>query len=623
MALQHYGIFAPVMGLREDMPSILIEDAWTPDCENVQLRWGEVHRAKMRNVILDQIAGGDPVIKYHWFIKTDGKYKLLAFTKDNIYGWSSTTEAWVSMLCVDASEPGHGEVGIGDCTEWSVVTFKDYVICTNNVDKVMYGDESAASFKFLDDADGLEYETGKEITKAKFVATFENYLFVGNVTAEGTASPHSLYWSSYGDKDDWLLLDSGSVVVEGDDHLTGAAQYRDFLIIFAKHSAHRMWLTTKDLVFEKAVISHEIGTEAPNSVVNGRGGELYFLANDMTFREIQLGEVSEPIDTTMKTHINPENVSTVVGQRMDIYGEIWWGIPYIGETIDQATNSRVVVFKPPSTWTWRDMPVSAMGVFKMSEETDTPADYIWMVQVGDELTDGVWNTSDKTLTSAAATFTTDVVAAGDIVSVIGGAEVLGVTSQHVVDSVDSETKVTCTTAPSAGEDDPENVIYAIVRPTTLASIGAHYVTWDDWNWDQWMSNEAITGYLTDIGGDYSGYTYRLHDSTKDNDTEFTAYFTLSTDLAKQQALAYHKRLTMMHLYFRTEGGGTVAIYIRRDTGSAWETASASLSLEGNGDFVIHDLPCDFRAKTFEVKISAANDFRFVGVVFDFMMLGMR
>ena len=46
--MNHFGIYSPVLGLRKDFPSVLLDKAFTPDAENIQYWNGEIRTAKMR-----------------------------------------------------------------------------------------------------------------------------------------------------------------------------------------------------------------------------------------------------------------------------------------------------------------------------------------------------------------------------------------------------------------------------------------------------------------------------------------------------------------------------------------------------------------------------------------------
>ena len=78
MNTKNFGIFSPVLGLRKDFPSILLEKAYNPDSENIIFQKGEVHRAKMRlkeltDATLTKVQTPDtyPIIHYHRFVDSN------------------------------------------------------------------------------------------------------------------------------------------------------------------------------------------------------------------------------------------------------------------------------------------------------------------------------------------------------------------------------------------------------------------------------------------------------------------------------------------------------------------------------------------------------------------------
>jgi len=508
-----YGIFSPTLGLREDMPSILLPQAMTPDCQNIHIRYGEVRRAKMRSSLLARTPSPyNPILHYHWLEKSDGSAYLFAFTKDEIYKWNTATGAWDAH-----SDYGGGGTGqLSDTTEWSTVTFNDQVIATNNVDMVLIGD-NATAFDKLDDASGLQVGASTYVTKAKWVDAFENYVLVGNVTEGGSACRQRVRWSDLGDETNWQSGDADYLDVPGPDILTGTGHFRDQLMLFKTDSVYRMWLTAGDLIFNNAAVSTEIGCEAPQSIINGKDGDLYFFATDKSFRGMRAGEISRPIDPTVKGIPN-DYMYKIRGLWVQEYDELWWAIPDGAA----ATANNKIVCMGNGIWTVRDVAVEAFGTYKHQQN------YTW-------------------------------------------------------------------------DDLPYN-------------------SWDEWDWDSWDSVEGAAGFPTDIGSDSSGYTYALHQAATDNGAAYTGYLVLTTDLANRQALNRYKRLLNMRLYFKSEVSGTISVSLKRDHEADWQTVG-TVSLIDTAEIIAKELPCDYRARHFLLKLSASNKFAFLGVIFDFIYDG--
>lgn len=159
-------------------------------------------------------------------------------------------------------------------------------------------------------------------------------------------------------------------------------------------------------------------------------------------------------------------------------------------------------------------------------------------------------------------------------------------------------------------------------------IRAYAVNSEGTGYSEWLQFQTAaagiipTGTLINICSDYSGYTYKLMRSETDDGETYTAYFVISTDLANKQGLAYYKRILDMDLYFNNEDSGTATISVKRDNETSW-VSLGSVSLAGDDDIIIKHLAVDVRAKHFLFKISASNHFEFLGVLFQFIPIGMR
>lgn len=619
--MEYYGIFSPVLGIRQDIPNIILDEAHLSDAENVQMRWGEIHRAKMRNYAF-KTAGGvnqampdaNPVLKYYWFKTTDGSTYLFAFTKDHIYRWNSASTisaatfttgggslddmtsggtftldppvatyyqvkidtaatpdkfSWsddggVSWKATGVSITGAAQTlnngvtvtfgattghTVNDrwdfyagtnwatvfttalaCTYWSVCSYNGAVIATNNVDKVIYS--TGAAFAVLGGASGLKYatvgETSYYMTACKFVTTFEGYLWFLNTTENSVSCPNQGRWSAlWAVPSATMTIDSGdaySIEFDWYQHITGVGHYRDFLIVFREKLFHRIWLSTDEFIFGQSIMNETIGCKAPDSIVNGQDGALYFFATDFSVREIQRGEVSQKIDPRVK-NVEPSVLPHIRSVWIDEYGEIWWAIPHGGGA---TANNEIICFRPDKeVWTKREIAVSAFGSYER-----------------------------------------------------GGSSI------------------------------------------TWETIPLEYYDWDHWDWESWDSTEISTEYPIDICADFSGYNYHLHDSSQDADAAFTGYAVLATDLTQHQGMNRYKRLLAVEPYFRDESLGTATISIKADNDTSF-TELGDVSLSNTEEIFSTIVPCDVKCKSLELKVSGANSFRFLGVIFHYVWSGVR
>jgi len=367
---QQFGILSPQIGggVREDMPNITLEKAFSPESENVIVRHGEVQRLRGRlkeflDSSNDKVKATDenPIIKYHRHITTAGIEYEFAFTKAHAYLWNSATLALDLMFTCTA-----------DCELWSVISGKtgdttQGIIATNGIDYVQVWHDStpATAFAALDTATGLDLAgTGTKLTTAKYVVGYENYTVFLYTTEGGTVYPNRGRWSTLNTPDDYDengTGDTGAVEIQGGGFIKGAAKYGttfEYLMIFKTKSVRRFWLVTGDDVFNNAIESSGFGLLATNSLVRGKEGGLYFIASDYTARELRSGIISRALDKTIK-NINVTYEADIAGTYIDEYEQVWWSIPYG----DSATGlNRVAFLNPPNkTWGTVDVAIRAFG----------------------------------------------------------------------------------------------------------------------------------------------------------------------------------------------------------------------------------------------------------------------
>ena len=168
-----------------------------------------------------------------------------------------------------------------------------------------------------------------------------------------------------------------------------------------------------------------------------------------------------------------------------------------------------------------------------------------------------------------------------------------------------------------------------IQAYALNSIGTSYSAWIQF---QTAAVGVIpTGTKLDICSDYSGYTYKLNSALTDDGETYESYFVLSTDLAQKQGLHINKRLLDLFSYFIKKGSGTAKIYVKCDNEAEWQYAG-EISMTGDEDIIVKHLPSenedssgdvDFLAKHFLIKFVFTNDFEFIGIITEAILIGVR
>lgn len=311
--------------------------------------------------------GATPVIEYHRHIRQGtGTEHLILGTKYHILLWlqsdKSLTAKWTTV------DPAN-------VFRWEITDHLRNVVATNNSDFVLWWNVDVSvsnSFAALDNANGIDYEgTANRLTKCKHITSFERYLILGYTTEAGTVFPQRKRWASLATGGSTIDFDeNGSGDAGSKDFTTtpgflmGFARHGDDLVISKQDSMHRAWLVTADTVFEYEEFTLKVGNLSADGLVNDKAGRLYWMASDLTIREIQTPiPLSTAVDLTVKG-MNTAQSEFIQATYIDEFEEIWWAIP----AADSDTNDTIIALHPDSGRSFiYKFPVRAFGDFTQQE----------------------------------------------------------------------------------------------------------------------------------------------------------------------------------------------------------------------------------------------------------------
>lgn len=305
--------------------------------------------------------GATPVIEYHRHIRQGtGTEHLLLGTKYHILLWlqsdKSLTVKWTNLSPANVFR-------------WEITDHLRNVVATNNSDFVLWWDVDTSvsnAFAVLDNADGIDYEgTGKRLTKCKHIFSYERYLILGYTTEAGTVYPQRERWAGHSTGGSTIDFDeNGSSDAGANDFTTtpgfliGFARHGDDLVIAKEDSMHRSWVGTGDIPFIWEEYTLKVGCLSADSLVNDKAGRLYWIASDLTIREINTPQpISTAVDITIKS-LNTAQSEFIQATFIDEFEEIWFAIP----SADSSTNDTIVAFHPDSGRSFiYKIPVRAFG----------------------------------------------------------------------------------------------------------------------------------------------------------------------------------------------------------------------------------------------------------------------
>lgn len=304
--------------------------------------------------------GTTPVIEYHRHVRqADALEFLLLGTVNHVFLWNNTDKSLTVKFTSDTPDT---------VEHWSMVTHLDDVYATNNVDLVQKWDVSgspANAFEDLGSATGIDIDGGGLLlTKARFLASFERKLFLFYPTYNDS-SVHPLR-ANQSD----LASATFNVNAAGDaqainfsntpDFLVGVGFWQNNMIVFKQERHIRMTLVTSDdqwLIIEE---EQKVGALSQHAIVNDRAGRLYWLASDLTMREIRTPvDVSTLVDKTIK-NLNTSVAEFAQMTFVDAFGTINLAIA----AGSSETNDKIISFNPDTADSIIiDLPVRTFGKF--------------------------------------------------------------------------------------------------------------------------------------------------------------------------------------------------------------------------------------------------------------------
>lgn len=313
--------------------------------------------------------GATPALRYHRHVKenTNTEY-ILCGTAYHIFLWNYTARSLaVKHSCASA------------CTRWEMCTHIRNCYASNNVDKVIWWDvDNSASndFVVLDNAaNGLNIDGGTTyIVKAKHIYSFEKGLIVGYVTdSDGEVWPQRVVGAtieSEGATIDFQYTGGSGNAWKKDflntpAFLMGFARWGNQIIVGTGPDAktariYRGELTTQSIPFAWYETTLKVGPLSGDTFCNSKDGRLFFLASDMTIRELNAPEsIAKNIEPTIRG-LNTEYTEYAQAIFIDQYNSIALAVP---SGSSETNNKLLMIDVDKGTWFEQDIPVRCFGSY--------------------------------------------------------------------------------------------------------------------------------------------------------------------------------------------------------------------------------------------------------------------
>jgi len=636
-----FAIFAPVLGLNQAFPTILLQKTYMPDNHKTHIKYGEVHRAKLaEDTLLNsesakvQTPDTSPILHYHRFVReSDAKEYLFAFTKAHIYYWNEATKAYdLKFTCAS------------DCTEWSTVTFNDKIIATNNVDKVLnwYPAISGGLFLPLDSSDGID-----------FGRSYSNETVVDETSAAGQKVLSVTDTTGYSASDK-VIIARGEVREE--EAVVDTVQAGVSLTLVSnltyQHTAGTLTTVDVESASDQKVLSvtSTVGYEEGEIVTINEGGSHE--------SQRQISSIQAGVSLTMTTNLSYTHA----------VGEEVWGHNGQDDKVEEYDSDLLTKAKY--------VEVFENYVF-LGYTYENGVSYPQNIRWSDLLDETDWKSGDAGgATIGSRDFITGLKKYKGFLIIFKEESVhqlwLTEASTDIFNNKPLFTELGCKASGSIVMDDKENLYFFAsdntfrhllmgeisqpidpivrnIKPSLVSGIKSTFIheygeTWwaiphgtctannkiikynKVWNQEDTAVNafgkyitESDELFLSDLGADTSGYTKKLH-SLESGSNSF--YFTLTTDLTDKKGLSFYKRLEDLYIYINKEDSGSLTIEIKRDNETTWQSVG-TVDLTGDEDILIQHLAPDLRAKTFLIKVSGTSHCEFLGMLFKSLVVGER
>ena len=587
--MKSFAIFSPILGLREDVPSILMKEAYTPDCQDVIWQDGEVHRIRKR-LLEFTYQFPDKILNLEYYLKpSTDEWWFLIFTKRDIAYRDIVNDRFVFInklyttgtITIEATNlkkvTGTGtafstntkagdffkigaEAVHTDSTWYEVDSVESDTVLYLKTDATAVTDSayvirqtfSGSDFDYWSvivfhekllatnrGVDNIVIWEGPNVSpyqvsdlacsyKTTFLYSYNERVLLLRTIEGGDEKPFRIRWSGLGNEADWAeppTSDSGSMEVNEGDGVLQGAATYRGNLIIFKTFAMVRVWNVESEMVFNKSLLFDIGTNAPDSIFEMEDG-IYFYGGDNTFRFFD-GLVPRVISSEIE-HIT-KNINPNFEQYIQVtFIEELNQILWAIAEANSEINNKVLIYDlnfARNNWGVENMEVASLGYY------ETEAAYDW-------------------------------------------------------------------------------------------SSMSMFVNWLDWWWPSWKYRAGLAAFPIDVIGSYDGKVYRLNGSEKDVGEDYTGYQVLETDLGGGKRLSIFDRLLLIQAYIRQEAAGTLDFHIKRDDEPNFQSAG-SVNLAGDREILIRELSVDFLAKTFKIKISGQTPFKFLGCILKYEPVGER
>lgn len=365
-------------GLNSTSGPLGLQNNESSDLQNVDFdKFGSILKRNGYTALNTTAITSTPASDGLWWYEYDSAgsmvRKLINVTNGKLYKMDDLDATWDDVT---------GAVTITLGYHCDFANFLNEVYVTNGKD---------APFKWTGTGNAAAMTVPTGLTKAKYVAEFNNYLFLANCLVAGVSNTSRIYWSTIKDADTWDAADFIDISKDDGQEITAIKVLSDRLVVFKTRSIYNVFFTgDADIPFilpGGGKSNSSVGCVAPWSIQEVNNGLVFFAPDGFYYYDgANSYKISDRINKTILSLNNTKfaNIVSLVQREKDRYiaGVAWTGT---------ATNSRMLVWDYSSNaWSiYKGVAPAAMTAVYVSGENERPywADSSGFVYRGDTGTD--------------------------------------------------------------------------------------------------------------------------------------------------------------------------------------------------------------------------------------------
>lgn len=288
-------------GLNSNFNRLSLQDNELTDVQNVD--YDVFGTAKKRNgyTALNTSAfnSGASWTSLHYLKTSSGTDFLMGTCGNKLAKMDSLDGTWDDIT-------GSLTITAGDDNRFNWITFKDVAFGTNNVD---------VPIKWEAAGNGATWTTVTGLTKAKYVESWNNYVFLANVTISGTLHSTRVYWSCINTPETWNAADFNEIGFKDGEDIMGLKALGDRLVIFKESSIYNVFFTgSSDIPFAFHKSFSDVGTISGQSIQRVNNGLVFIATDGVYFYDGNNGiKMSDKITNTLEGFNDAKFLNIVSG----------------------------------------------------------------------------------------------------------------------------------------------------------------------------------------------------------------------------------------------------------------------------------------------------------------------